>query len=273
MPDFWTHNLIGEKLLNTIDSQLEKKLNNNYFFLGCQGPDIFFYEQFSVHTDPPNIGELIHQEATVDVFKTTFKYLKENYNEKLFSYICGWILHYVVDKNCHPYIDSKALDHKVLEADIDTYLIDKYKNQSIFELSNTKMINAVDATILMKLYQVIAKDIYGKEFNRRNIDKSLQNLKLFQKIFNNEKLMNKIIVKLIEWIKKDDLKKYFYRSKEKINIPEDIKDFEYTLFLSIDEALDKINDLENYCSHSLNLEYLMYKYEPINYSGEKIVST
>lgn len=273
MPDFWTHNLIGEKLLTTLDDRLANKLDNNYFYLGCQGPDIFFYEKFAVHTNPPNIGELIHNNATTDVFETTFSYIKKHGNERLFSYVCGWILHYIVDKNCHPYIDSKAMDHKMLEADIDTYLIDKYKQENIFDLSNVKMINAIEVRILTGLYQTIASTNFDKIINRRTIDKSLQNLKLFQKLFNSEKMINKILVKMIQWIKKDDLEKFFYRPKNKINIPEDIKDFEYQLFLSLDEAIDKINDLENYCNHALTVTDLMEKYDNINYSGEKIVST
>jgi hypothetical protein len=84
-------------------------------FVGAQGPDpFFFYGQYPFKKRPnfkevDSFGTELHDMDISPVYVELLKYANASKDkEMLYSYIEGLFLHYVLDRECHPYIFSKA---------------------------------------------------------------------------------------------------------------------------------------------------------------------
>lgn len=268
MADFWTHYYIGEEMQKIIHEPLHRKV----FLLGCQGPDFYYFLKFKVHTIPPNLGELIHKDSTREVFKKAFEFLKKNNSSLLRSYVLGWVNHFIVDKNVHPYIDSKkTYDHKRLEADIDTYILNKYMDKDIFHMKSKPILKyREELKPVYDMYKFIAKEVYQKELTIDAFKKSLRNYYLFHLVFNRRnKIYKKLLIKIGSF-KGEHYENYFYLPMEEINIPEDIDTFEALMEKAKKETEDRFILIRNYLNDKDSLEKLVNSFEMKNYSGEDI---
>lgn len=111
MPAINTHYLFAKE-------HLEK--DNPYpnaFILASQGPDPFFFfgqlpwkrKNRDNRLDINHFGVGLHHEDITNIYVTMLEYARENADKDLlFSFIKGLFLHYVLDRNCHPYIFSKT---------------------------------------------------------------------------------------------------------------------------------------------------------------------
>ena len=255
MADFWTHYYVGKQILKDY-----KDLNTNYFLLGCQNSDIFYYYKFKVETIPPNLGKLIHNSQIKNTFEKTFDYLSENKNLLVTkSYIYGFITHYILDKNIHPFINSKSnFNHKRLEADIDTYIVDKFLDKSIFQM-NSKDILYLDenSNQIYEFYEFINNKIFNTELNQKIFKKSILNFNLFHKIFNNKiYLIRKIIIYFFNLFKLD-LKNYFYRRKKYIELPKDISNVDKIIENSIIEIKSYLEKVDMYLDNKISKKTLL----------------
>jgi len=116
MPDAWSHILCGKEILNLIKDDKYKKIiedNIKVFNLGAQGPDIFLYYPFWKQNKYKWVkypGDLLHTEKTREFILKAINFLindagKDNKNFLIFfSYLIGYITHYSLDNNCHPFI-------------------------------------------------------------------------------------------------------------------------------------------------------------------------
>ncbi len=84
-------------------------------FLGAQGPDpFFFYGQLPWRkrlgaTDINAFGVKIHHMDITDLYESLLKHAAVSQDQALlYSYIEGLFIHYALDRNCHPYVFSKA---------------------------------------------------------------------------------------------------------------------------------------------------------------------
>lgn len=84
-------------------------------YLGAQGPDpFFFYGQLPWKKRPNKkgvdaYGSLLHHIDIAPIYAAFLTYASaQGDKELLFAYIEGLFLHYVLDRDCHPYIFPKA---------------------------------------------------------------------------------------------------------------------------------------------------------------------
>ncbi len=111
MPAINTHYLFAKE-------HLER--GNKYpqaFILASQGPDPFFFfgqlpwkrKGRENRLDINKFGTGLHHQDITDIYVAMLRYAKDSPDkELLFSFIKGFFLHYVLDRNCHPYVFSKT---------------------------------------------------------------------------------------------------------------------------------------------------------------------
>jgi len=266
MADYWTHNYVGKKLMEKIGNV---KVDENSFLLGCQGPDIFYYLRYAVHTEPPNLGELIHNEKTKEVFLKVFEYLKENNEIYYRSYVYGWVIHYILDKNIHPYIDNKkGYSHKRLEANIDTYVVDKYFNKSVFSMNSREILKVNDnQENIYLIYKKIASDIFKVSLTFEEYTDSIKHFRKIHKLFNGKNAFLRKTINFFPKIFNKDLSIYFYLKINEVSLPRDIEVVDEIINCSINEAEKIIIKINKYLINKVNLNELMNEFENINYSG------
>lgn len=156
MPAFFSHYRFGLYGYKKMSGNYIKKSVKNHphvFALGCQGPDLFFYHLGSYSSKDNNYGSRLHEENTgmflrllakkaLDAWKIS-ESETENTQRKVVSqiqtaYAAGFLAHYCLDCNVHPYVYSIAGSdddklctgrHFALESDIDLQVLKKFDNK------------------------------------------------------------------------------------------------------------------------------------------------
>ena len=104
MPAFYTHFTFVSKNTNAQDKYAKIRA------LGGQGPDVFFFYGYSAakrekKSQKRYFGTYIHHINIADAYSFLLEYAaKQSDSEMLYSYLKGLFMHYVMDRNCHPYI-------------------------------------------------------------------------------------------------------------------------------------------------------------------------
>ena len=231
MPDIWTHILCGQDVVASMTEGNWKEIlksREKIFNLGCQGPDIFLYNDFwpwIKEKRGPNIGRTMHLEKTGDFFIEGTKYLKNMQDKKkdiidLFVYICGFACHFALDRNAHPYVhyyagkyDKNRKDtvkykgyHKRLELMIDTILIMERKNRKVHKLSVRDEIdigNVVPKNIV-EFYQHAFNELYKIKAQDNLIDNSYRDIHRVLQLVHDPLGIKKVLLNTVDIIIRND---------------------------------------------------------------------
>ncbi|MBN2852672.1 MAG: zinc dependent phospholipase C family protein, partial [Clostridia bacterium] len=160
MPDLLTHTIFSRLVRNEVKSVIVKssiERHMNLFQLGAQGPDFFFYYKplspFSRKIS--NIGRMMHDKSTATFFLGAVKEIEKTKtdSEQFFVYLLGFLCHFYLDKNVHPYVDYvdkhgvwdfngqlSKMTHYYLEYTIDTRLWKEYENKEAVDQNLASLI-------------------------------------------------------------------------------------------------------------------------------------
>lgn len=130
MPTTYAHYTFGKEVLKILDEDLKKIISKNIdlFNIGLHGPDILFYYEPLKSNDISKIGHEIHSKNANVFFETAKKIINNcECSDAACAYIMGFICHYMLDSQCHPYINQKenGLSHSEIETEFDRALMTK----------------------------------------------------------------------------------------------------------------------------------------------------
>ena len=120
MPAFYAHNRFGEKVAQKTDGELNEIISKYYvqFQIGLQGPDIFFFYRPWKSNRVSKYGYHLHEVSAASFFTHALTVVKEKGRDsREYAYLLGFICHYILDSECHPYVSEmmEALDVEHLE--------------------------------------------------------------------------------------------------------------------------------------------------------------
>lgn len=108
MPAFSTHYLFAADMLDALKADMDFEINENALFIGTQGPDIFFFHRalpFWHGRTLRKAGSAVHRAKFGAVLDDMTGYCSTSAHSDIAkSYVCGFILHYALDRCAHPYI-------------------------------------------------------------------------------------------------------------------------------------------------------------------------
>lgn len=140
MPAFCTHYLFCDDMLKRLGN-LDFNMNEKACAIGTQGPDIFFFHRFLPIAMPGRaqrkVAGALHKCNPAELFDAFADYCAFSPNIDIAkSYIYGFIMHYALDRKCHPFVyayQQKILDqskylhqsaaHNRVEHSMDTYIL------------------------------------------------------------------------------------------------------------------------------------------------------
>lgn len=131
MPAAYSHYRLGQLVLDKLNQPLKRVLetNQDLFDIGLHGPDILFYNRPYIHSKINRLGSAMHKERADIFFYQALEILKETKSAPQFAYLCGFICHYILDSNCHPYINTiikeTGVTHFEIETELDRYFMVK----------------------------------------------------------------------------------------------------------------------------------------------------
>lgn len=131
MPTTYAHYTFGQEVLKNLNDDIKKIIeeNKNLFNIGLHGPDILFYYKALKSNPISKIGNNLHK-LSVDKFFENARNIIKNCpdSEAACAYTLGFICHFMLDSECHPYIrkkESKKLTHSTIETEFDRFFMAK----------------------------------------------------------------------------------------------------------------------------------------------------
>ncbi len=130
MPATYAHYVFGKKVYRRL-SKAEKEIiceAKDAFLLGLHGPDLLFYYYPLGKNRVNQQGYRMHKKIAADFFeKGKILYRKEQ-SSPLRAYLYGFLCHYILDSECHPYVslytEEKDCGHLEIETEFDRYLME-----------------------------------------------------------------------------------------------------------------------------------------------------
>lgn len=162
MPYLLTHSYFGytvrEKLHDAFDAQ-----QASLFYLGCVGPDVFFFDRIPpslFHEQRKELGNRLHN---LDAGKLFDALVSNERTAQDSAFIDGFLCHFALDAAAHPYIESrtKGWDHTRMEVTIDMQLYRSHKTQLGKPAALQK---AADAAVPDALLTAACKKLYGEDY-------------------------------------------------------------------------------------------------------------
>lgn len=121
MPDIIVHTGFGAEVAQRLGLDVDSDIYN----FGLLGPDPYLFYRFFM---PPfrnrvnRYASVMHREHTGDFLTALARRAKGN--RQVFSYLAGFLCHYALDADTHPYINRKARNsaamHMAIEHKLDT---------------------------------------------------------------------------------------------------------------------------------------------------------
>lgn len=201
MPALITHYLCGDGMLRELGDAAAKKYignNRNVFNLGTQGPDIFFYHgawPWAKSLGIPALGDRMHDERTGRFILEALRYAKgagEAEKPVLASYLCGYICHYALDCQTHPYIfyrtgftrneepDTKKFSsyHRQFETALDVLMLERMQGKKPTEFMAARhiRISDSDAGIIGRMYSNVLDRVYVEKISVEAVAQSIRDI-------------------------------------------------------------------------------------------------
>ncbi len=163
MPAFYTHARFGKRVLEQLPTEVKEAVDKypELFFIGLQGPDILFYYRGykSNHVTKTGYGQ--HDKPGKEFFEPAVEAARKSKNvEASFSYLAGFICHFTLDSQCHPYIatveEDTKLSHAEIECEEDRYLMIKDDMDYLRHIEAEKVVSTLEnGEIIAQFFQGI----------------------------------------------------------------------------------------------------------------------
>jgi|AGTN01.1.fsa_nt_gi hypothetical protein len=112
MPALIFHNYFARRIFEILPPVARRaaEKENKAYLLGSQGPDVLFYLRY--YKPPINLlGSRIHEYGNqYSFFQRAGEYAREKNSDVLNAYLAGFICHYALDRNFHPYVFFREKD-------------------------------------------------------------------------------------------------------------------------------------------------------------------
>ena len=160
MPAFSTHYIFAKEMMENLKEFADFEINENAVLIGAQGPDIFFFHRaFPWQKGKPlrKLGSSLHREKPGILLNKLYNYCHTTNSSIAKSYAFGFILHYVLDRSCHPYVyylqnkitEKKAefnphSAHNIIELSLDSLMLSLHldiEKPTLFETEHLSLIH------------------------------------------------------------------------------------------------------------------------------------
>ena len=258
MPSTYAHYKFGITVLEKLnDTQLADRINKNkeLFFIGLHGPDILFYYEPLRKNEVNSLGYEMHTKSAKDFFQRSKIIIKgkDRHGEYL-SYILGFICHFILDSECHGYINKlsseSTVSHTKIEVEFDRMLlISEGKNPIKAKLTEHLKINSERAEIIAEIFDIVsAKEIMKAvksmvTYNKLLVAPGKVKRNLIYSILKVTKSDQELKDHLISYVESEECAEsnqvLMNKFNEAVGLAVDCIE-EYNKFLFSDEALNEI---------------------------------
>lgn len=202
MPAYSSHYIFAKEMMPFISENADFCVNEISVIYGTQGPDIFFCHRvlpWMIGKSLRKTGSLIHRATPEKVFEAMREYCSKSKNRDIaLSYVWGFILHYALDRQCHPYVyylqnkitsmhslTNPHTAHNIVEFALDSYLLSTRMGINNPVHFNTAETLTEDFTVIeeiSKLLEYVVPKVTGVQITKKQAQTALRDEKYIQKI-------------------------------------------------------------------------------------------
>lgn len=182
MPAFYAHHRFGEKVIELLDGEIKDIIlsHKDQFDIGLQGPDLLTFYQPHQQNRVATYGMHLQELNAYPFFQNALKIIKnQGRDSHEYAYLLGVICHYILDSECHPYINRKTneihVPHREIESEFEKALL-RMDGKDPFTYPLSDLIPTDDKT---------AAAIYAfyKNLNPIIVKQALKDMKLIKKLY------------------------------------------------------------------------------------------
>lgn len=202
MPAIYAHNKFGELVHNNLPDEISNIIKRFplSFQIGLQGPDFLFFYRAFCKNKINKIGVKLHHndiypfiENAINVVKTAKAKNNDRTFSSQYSYILGFICHFVLDNACHPFVNEfmkkTGCGHVEIEGDFDRLIIaEEYDKPERFPIHKLVPTDSFTATSIAPFYENISVN---------TIHSSLKWMRRIKKLFVVPGVIKRSVINLI----------------------------------------------------------------------------
>lgn len=130
MPAIYAHDRFGREVAGQLDSEL-KTIIEKYpapYAIGLQGPDLFFFYRSWSKNRVNQYGVHLHKISALPFFEHALQVVKAyGRDSREYAYLMGFICHFILDSECHPYVEQMiaktGVQHLEIEEEFEKLLL------------------------------------------------------------------------------------------------------------------------------------------------------
>ena len=130
MPTTYAHYKFGQEVISALPRPLQSSIENNreLFDIGVHGPDLLFYYKVLLKNPVNSQGYALHGKPADEFFRRAAAVIEKSADPAAArAYVYGFICHFALDSECHPYIEkmihTSGISHSQIEMEIDRLLL------------------------------------------------------------------------------------------------------------------------------------------------------
>ncbi len=251
MPAYLTHRAAGVRVLDKLGSGVIP--HKMAYFLGCQGPDILFFRNYQPWLSSKNSLSLaiaMHSDNVREEMANALEFAQKydgSDKDEVISYIAGFITHYAIDKNAHPFVYGKAGKdtnaHHGIEFMWDSYSAKEQWDidPQNFDAPSEIMYDDVSEGICA-WYKNVANDVYQKVISLDVVREAQWHFAKAKKALGNINLAGKVLIHLVSATTGFDARRMLYpeRRDETWFTQEEYKQMQEMIAKGVAESCDMI---------------------------------
>ena len=207
MADFVSHHLFGEQAQSVFPAPVQELISKHpvSFRWGCQGPDPLFYRKILLGSPQHKLGNRMHSEKTDELFAALARgvhCLTGAAQETAAAYFYGFVCHYALDSEIHPYVycrqeqirsaDAKlhaSAVHCQIESDIDYLIYERvyHAPATNFRPAGLYALPAEEKAVLAVLLHAVLENVYGEDVPVRDLRRSFDEMLSWENFFYADK--------------------------------------------------------------------------------------
>lgn len=206
MADFVSHHLFGEQVHSVFPATVQELVRKHpvSFRWGCQGPDPLFYRKILFGSPLHKLGNRMHSEKTDELFTALARgvhCLTGAAQEAAAAYFYGFLCHYALDSQIHPYVycrqeqicsaDAKlsaSAVHCQIESDIDYLVYERAYHAPVteFKPEGFYRLPVEEKAVLAVLLHAVLENVYGEDVPVRDLRRAFDEMLSWESFLYSE---------------------------------------------------------------------------------------
>ncbi len=202
MAEFISHHLFGQEILSLMPKAAQNAATTYKaaFNWGLQGPDPFFYHALAFGSPFKKYANLMHSYKTDELFYAFSRAVNRLCDERQIiaqAYFYGFLCHYALDSNIHPYVYCRQLQwkekmpnvndssiHCRIENDIDheLYMAKFKKPLTDFDVDKQYKLSEEEIAIISVILHYVLKSVYDVNIPNAKIRTSFEEMRRVIKV-------------------------------------------------------------------------------------------